>query len=125
MTITKDTFIPTYDTDVSIQLPVPGQPAIPVNPRYCLSAQSAAELAAVLTAEGLGPVTVVQNFPETGFIRFNYSRTVPWFIYRDGATENAAFVAWNWLPNRNGALALYYAAMEVQGVMRDFETLGA
>lgn len=124
MPVNKDTYIPQYNNTVTISLGEANSQIFPVNPRYCLLPSSALELKEILDAEGLGPVSIEMRPPEVGFIRFNYSTLVPWFVYRDGATENAAFVAWNWIPNRTGIVALYYATFEVQGVMRDFETLG-
>lgn len=121
---TKDNYIPKYDSTVTILLPLPDQPAVPVRPNYCLTPESAAELAAVLTAEGLGPISIEMRPPQLGSVRFNYSKNVPWFVYANGATENAAFVAWNWIPNRWGIVALTYATQEIQGVMHDFETTG-
>lgn len=123
--VTKDTYQPKYDNTVTVTLGEANSPKVPVNPRYCLTPESAEELKDVLNENGFGPVHIEFRFPdEDHFVRFVYSKTVPWFVYRNGATENAAFVAWNWIPNRNGIVALFYASYEINGVMRDYETVG-
>jgi len=115
--INKDNFSPVYDTDVTISFGAPGSVKVPVSPLYCLSVDSANELQQVLNDNGLGPVSIEMLPPSVGFIRFNYSRDVPWFVYGNGTKENAGFVSMNWVPNRNGDIALLYAAQEIHGVM--------
>lgn len=114
--ITKDNFTPIYDTDVSIAFGTIGV-KVPVSPLYCLSVDSANELQQILNDNGLGPISIEMLPPSVGFIRFNYSRDVPWFVYSNGAMENAGFVSMNWVPNRNGDVALLYAAQEIHGTM--------
>lgn len=115
--VTHLNYVPVYDTDVTIAFAAPGSIKVSVNPHYCLGVESAEELKTILDENGLGPVTIEMLPPVTGFQRFNYSKNVPHFRYSNGAMENAGFVAINWIPNRNGELALLYAAQEVTGTM--------
>jgi len=113
-------YTPTWDTPVGIQFN--GQPSgVSVNPKLCLTPESAVELAA-LFPQYISAITF--EFPSSlgGAFSFEASSNahggkVPWFNYVNGTKDNAANVAGIFDHGFPIVNALPWALMQIQGVM--------
>ncbi len=93
MSVTAATFKPTFRTNVGVILVLQSNNNTPtfsgINPLYCATDQTAADLASVLA--DLNP-TVVEDWPEPGWpVSNTYYQTakVPYLKFPDGTVVNA------------------------------------
>ncbi len=108
-------FVPAFRNDVvSI---APNGKLTPINPRYCLTDESAKQLAEILA--DLHP-TITQRQPFGGpYGAFVMDAMVPWLRFQLATADeeycfvNAGLVAQNWLDQSNPAVAERYARQDV------------
>lgn len=101
-----DPYRPVFRVDVYVNNP--DGSTTPVNPEYCLYDHNAAELAALLGANGY-PCTVVQgpplgNFGEEFSFGFSFSSTVAWLMF-SGLSRQKVDPAYE----RAGALGAFWS----------------
>lgn len=121
-------FKPVYDTDVTVTTNMEGvasgvSTVLPVNPQYCLNADSAKELLTVLRAGfSMYLIALVEDYPTLNFGGWNhYSRKVPWMkMVNPGGGQNGADQVYSF---NCGQFADYWASasMVAAGQYRDLE----
>lgn len=97
--VTADNYKPVFLQDVTTTNPNGVQ--TPVNPVYCLTDTSAAELVVIL--EDLAP-RIVMAYPYYAKAPVTVSTLVPWFKFPSGCAVNAGVEA-NYWSNASGAAA--------------------
>ena len=116
--VTAETFKPEFRDDV--ETTSLNGAKTPVNPVYCLTNHSAAQLASIL--EDLSP-TIVQAFPYkvSGGVTINHE--VPWFKFPSGCAVNAGTEA-NWWSNADGTTAEKNCRADIKSAEQQFAVEG-
>ena len=116
-------YTPEFQSGIAI-VDISGKVVSPVNPQYCLTLQSAIALAqlpeltplisAISLADPLG------HGDPTSY--YHCSALVPFFLYVNGGSENAGFVAQMFMHGWTQAQATEKAQQEIMGTMQAFGT---
>lgn len=119
--ITAETFVPDYMEDVFQTFTMTGENTH-VNPKLCLSEESAEQMAEILA--DLDPrVVLADPFAVAGAVLFN--KLVPWLVFPSGAAANCGGEAnfWSMQPT-NGKGAEAACRKDIEGIERQFEAEG-
>jgi hypothetical protein len=112
MSLSSD-FVPVYDDSVrEYYVNEPQVPVVAINPDYCLSPASAQILASIL--HDLSPKIELRDPWPTGG-PWAYTHRVPFLVFPDGTSRNAALLASYWTMAQNGNFPISQAETYCRG----------